>query len=143
MLLAVEESAIACINNARVPVSARTFVMLSATKPIKQTCYCSLQVQLYLPKIWNDDQASKEHASSEAGNCRTPTLNEVEEDNELKKILDTHIWKVVEAKKYGEGFEVRVECSRCGLGRITIIYNIKESAKVSRALEEDRYHILK
>ena len=48
---------------------------------------------------------------SNGGNrlCQTPTLKELEEDNALKEILDTHIWKIQEAKVYGAGFQVRVQ----------------------------------
>ena len=69
--------------------------------------------------------------------CKTPTLDELKIDNALKEILDTHTWDVIEAKVYGEGFQVRVQCSRCGLGRISMIYNIKHSEKMARALQED------
>jgi hypothetical protein len=75
------------------------------------------------------------------GKCKTPTLNELNEDNALKEILDTHYWKVVEAKVYGGGFEVRVQCSRCGLGRISLLYNLKESESIAKALGEDEFGI--
>ena len=91
-----------------------------------------------------EDRLSKERKLSSlkeiesVTECKTPTLKELQGDNALRKILDTHIWEVIEAKNYGEGFEVRVQCSRCGLGRVTLMYNVKQSASKAIALEDAR-----
>ena len=90
----------------------------------------------------SENRISKEHKPSSLeeiesfAKCRTPTLKELHGDNALKKILDTHTWDVIEAKVYGEGFEVRVQCSRCGLGRVSLLYNVKQSASKASSLRD-------
>ena len=87
---------------------------------------------------WSSEEATgNAPIDSPSEKCRTPKLKELKEENTLKEILDTHTWQIIEAKVYDGGFQVRVRCSRCGLGRISMLYNVKESEKNAKSLREN------
>jgi hypothetical protein len=72
---------------------------------------------------------AQEHQQSKFSECVTPTFELVNDEETLSKVLQSHSWQVVKAEFYTtDTFLTRVTCTNCGLERVAILSNIKESA---------------
>jgi hypothetical protein len=68
--------------------------------------------------------------------CIVPTSEMLKTDENLK-ILDTHEWTVSSSVPQGEdGILIKIYCKNCGLQRISIISDIKDSAERARVYRE-------
>jgi hypothetical protein len=73
---------------------------------------------------------SEKKARGEEYFCAVPTVEILSKTENLSKVLDSHAWEVRKSETYGDdGILLFVQCKNCGLKRISIISDIKDSAK--------------
>jgi hypothetical protein len=63
------------------------------------------------------------------GRCLVPMLPAVKNADQIRAIENSHDWIVDKIEPYGtQDVLARQHCSRCGLGRVSIFYDIDASA---------------
>jgi hypothetical protein len=72
--------------------------------------------------------------NEETSVCIIPTFETIRNGKSLA-CLDSHNWKLERKEKFGEdGILFRARCNNCGLQRISIIDNLKESAGKAKGI---------
>ncbi len=61
--------------------------------------------------------------------CIVPLLPDMQDSSSVLKMFSSHNWVLDRSEAYGkDGILAQMHCSVCGLGRMMILYDIKESA---------------
>jgi hypothetical protein len=70
--------------------------------------------------------------------CITPTREIISSNNTFWEFINSHNWDIdrTEYKDDGDQLLAQVHCARCGLDRVIIISDIKDSAKNASAQRE-------
>jgi hypothetical protein len=62
--------------------------------------------------------------------CIVPTFDDLDDPAKLAKILASHDWAALKREKLNVNqMLTRMRCSRCGLGRLLMLYDVKESSE--------------
>jgi hypothetical protein len=60
--------------------------------------------------------------------CIVPTLPDMDNSSFMNEMMASHEWVVDKNESYGiDGILTRNHCSRCGMGRLMILYNLENS----------------
>jgi hypothetical protein len=62
--------------------------------------------------------------------CCVPSIPEISDPENCSLVSNSHEWVIVETEPYGsDGILTRSRCSKCGLGRLLLYYDIPRPAK--------------